>query len=135
MLGGTGSDTLRLDSAGVSLDLGAIPDTRIQGIEAIDLGGDGNALALDLLEILNLDDASNELTVLGDNTNAVSGSLPGATEGKTKIGGVASSPSPSAPPSCWSRPASTPAGSTPASSRHHGGPAPGAPAYGNLSQV
>ena len=36
MLGGTGSDTLRLDGTGVSLDLGAIPDTRIQGIERVD---------------------------------------------------------------------------------------------------
>ena len=81
MVGGTGSDTLRLDGAGVSLDLGAIPDTRIQGIERVDLGGDGNTLALDMREILNIDDASNELTVLGDDSNAVSGSLPGATEG------------------------------------------------------
>ena len=88
ILGGTGSDTLCLDSAGVILDLGAIPDTRIQGIETIDLGGYGNTLALDVLEILNLDDASNTLTVLGDKTNAVSGSLPGAIEGKTKIHGV-----------------------------------------------
>ena len=47
ILGGTGSDTLCLDGAGVILDLGAIPDTRIQGIEIIDLGGDGNTLALD----------------------------------------------------------------------------------------
>jgi Ca2+-binding RTX toxin-like protein len=59
MLGGTGSDTLRLDSTGVDLDLGAIPDTRIQSIEQIDLGGDDNELALDVLEIFNLDDASN----------------------------------------------------------------------------
>ena len=88
MLGGTGSDTLRLDGTGVSLDLGAIPDTRIQGVERVDLGGDGNTLALDLLEILNVDDASNELTVLGDDSNAVSGSLPGATEGSTTVGGV-----------------------------------------------
>ena len=41
-----------------------------------------------MLEILNLDDASNTLTVLGDKTNAVSGSLPGAIEGKTKVDGV-----------------------------------------------
>ena len=88
ILGGTGTDTLCLDSAGVILDLGAIPDTRIQGIESIDLGGHGNALALDVLEILNLDDLSNTLTVLGDKSNAVSGSLPGAIEGKTKIKGV-----------------------------------------------
>jgi hypothetical protein len=88
MVGGTGSDTLRLDGTGVSLDLGAIPDTRIQGIDNIDLGGDGNTLALDVREILNLDDASNALTVLGDDTNAVSGSLPGAAEGTATVGGV-----------------------------------------------
>jgi hypothetical protein len=87
-VGGTGSDTLRLDGAGVTLDLGAIPDTRVQSVENVDLNGDGNALALDVLEILNLDDASNTLTVLGDDTNAVSGSLPGATEGTTTVGGV-----------------------------------------------
>jgi hypothetical protein len=39
MLGGTGSDTLRLDDTGVSLDLGAIPDPRIQGIERVDTSG------------------------------------------------------------------------------------------------
>jgi hypothetical protein len=88
ILGGTGSNTVCLDGAGVILDLGAIPDTRIQGIEIIDLGGYGNSLALDVLEIRNLDDLSNRLTVLGDKTNAVSGSLPGAVEGKIKIKGV-----------------------------------------------
>ena len=87
-VGGTGSDTLRLDGTGASLDLGAIPDTRIQEIERIDLGGDGNTLALDLREILNVYDASNELTVLGDDSNAVSGSLPGATENTATVDGV-----------------------------------------------
>jgi FG-GAP repeat/RTX calcium-binding nonapeptide repeat (4 copies) len=88
MLGGTGNDTLRLDGAGVDFDLGAIPDTRVQGIEQIDLGGDDNELALDALEILNLDDASNTLTVFGDDTNAVSGSLPGAIQGSASVGGL-----------------------------------------------
>ena len=88
MVGGTGSDTLRLDGAGLSLDLGAIPDTRIQGVERVDLAGDGNTLALDIREILNIDDASNELTVLGDDSNAVSGSLPGAAEGTATVDGV-----------------------------------------------
>lgn len=88
MLGGTGSDTLRLDGAGENLDLGAIPDTRIQGIESIDLHGGGKRLALDEREILNIDDTSNKLKVLGDSSNAVSGSLPGATQGCAVVGGV-----------------------------------------------
>jgi hypothetical protein len=88
MLGGTGSDTLRLDGAGVDLDLTAIPDPRLQGIEQIDLGGDDNELALDVLEILNADDTSNTLTVFGDDTNAVSGSLPGAIQGSASVGGL-----------------------------------------------
>jgi hypothetical protein len=88
MLGGTGSDTLRLDGADATLDLTAIPEPRLQGIEQIDLGGDGNTLALDVLEILNIDNTSNTLTVFGDSSNAVSGSLPGATQGTTTVGGV-----------------------------------------------
>jgi hypothetical protein len=88
MLGGTGSDTLRLDGAGASLDLTTIPDPRLQDIEQIDLGGDDNELALDVLEILNLDDASNALMVFGDDTNAVSGSLPGAIQGSASVGGL-----------------------------------------------
>jgi hypothetical protein len=88
VLGGTGSDTLRLDGVGTDLDLGAIPDPRVQDIESIDLHGDGNSLALDVREILNLDDDSNTLTVLGDETNAVSGSLPSATESTATVGGV-----------------------------------------------
>jgi hypothetical protein len=88
MVGGTGSDTLRLDGTGVDLDLGAIPDPRVQGIENVDLHGGGNTLALDAHAILNMDDASNTLTVLGNDTNAVSGSLPGATQGATNVGGI-----------------------------------------------
>jgi hypothetical protein len=88
MLGGTGNDMLRLDGASAILDLGAIPDTRLQGIEQIDLNGDDNELALDVLEILNFDDVSNTLMVLGDDTNAVSGSLPGAIQGSASVGGL-----------------------------------------------
>jgi hypothetical protein len=88
MLGGTGVDTLRLDGTGDNLDLTAIPEPRLKNIEQIDLGGDGNQLTLDVLEILNLDDASNTLTVLGDDTNAVSGSLPGAMAGSASVGGL-----------------------------------------------
>ena len=105
MVGGTGSDTLRLDGTGVSLDLGAIPDPRFQSIESIDLNGGGNALAVNVLEILNLDDTSNTLTVLGDDSNAVSGSLPGAVQGTTTVGGVDFNTFTVARRNCWSRPA------------------------------
>ncbi len=37
--GGAGTDTLRLDGSGLSLDLTAISDLRIAGIERIDLTG------------------------------------------------------------------------------------------------
>ncbi len=39
IVGGSGTDTLRLDGSGLSLDLASIPDNRLQGIEVIDLTG------------------------------------------------------------------------------------------------
>ena len=70
------------------LDLTAIRDPFVQGVEAFDLNGDGNALVLDRLEMLNIADDSNTLIVLGDETNAVSGDLPGATGGAATVDGV-----------------------------------------------
>ncbi len=57
--GGTGTDTLRLNGAGLSLDLSTLPDTRLSSIERIDLNGDGpvgsnNSLTLSRLDLLNL---------------------------------------------------------------------------------
>jgi hypothetical protein len=48
--GGTGFDTVRLDTAGASLDLTAVPESFVQGIEAFDLHGASNILVLDRLE-------------------------------------------------------------------------------------
>jgi Ca2+-binding RTX toxin-like protein len=59
--GGGGTDTLALATTGLTLDLRAIPDTRLQGIEAIALGS--NTLRLTALEVLNLSDTSNALRV------------------------------------------------------------------------
>ncbi len=65
--GGLGTDTLRLDSAGLSLDLTMIRDAKIQGIERIDLTGSGaNTLTLTAREVLNLSPTTNTLTVLGN---------------------------------------------------------------------
>ena len=88
LLGGSGTDTVRLDGAGDLLDLTAISDLVVRDVERIDLNGDGSQLVLDTLEILNLDDNSNALTVFGDATNAVRGDLTGATPGQTTVDGL-----------------------------------------------
>ncbi|MFO0452884.1 MAG: hypothetical protein ACK52I_30205, partial [Pseudomonadota bacterium] len=62
--GGSGTDTLVLTGTGLTLDLAAIPETRLQSIEAIELGG--NALRITALEVLNLSDSTNTLRVTGD---------------------------------------------------------------------
>ena len=71
--GGTGTDTLRLDGSGLTLDLTAISDLTIEQIERIDLrdGSGAHSLILDFLEVLNLSDTSNTLTVLGDAADTV----------------------------------------------------------------
>ncbi|MCA4917827.1 MAG: FG-GAP repeat protein [Roseomonas sp.] len=63
--GGTGTDTLVLTGSGLTLNLANIGDTKLRGIEAIDLGAGGNTLRLTALEVLNLSDASNTLRVTG----------------------------------------------------------------------
>ncbi len=70
--GGNGSDTLRLDGAGISLDLTRVMDNRLRGIEEIDLTGTGsNSLTLTPLEILNLSDESNQVVVRRDADDSV----------------------------------------------------------------
>ncbi len=67
--GGSGTDTLVLAGSGLTLDLAAIPNTKLQGIEAIELGT--NMLRVTALEVLNLSDSSNTLRVRGDAGAAV----------------------------------------------------------------
>ncbi len=65
--GGTGTDTMALDGAGITLDLSAESNSRIQDIEAIDITGSGNnTLILSSLEVLNLSSTSNTVKVDGD---------------------------------------------------------------------
>jgi hypothetical protein len=67
IVGGTGSDTLRLDGSGLNLNMTAIPDNRILGIEQIDVTGTGNnTLTLNYREVLNISDESNTLIVRRD---------------------------------------------------------------------
>gem|GEM_PF-6069409 len=65
--GGSGDDTLRLDGSGLTLDLTDIADSDLTGIETIDITGSGNnTLTLDVLEVLNVSDTSNTLSVIGN---------------------------------------------------------------------
>jgi hypothetical protein len=77
LIGGTGLDTLRLDGSSRTLDLPSISDTKVQSIERIDLNGSGNNLTLNGLELANISDDANTLTVFGDATNTVSADFTG----------------------------------------------------------
>ncbi len=64
--GGSGVDTLRIDGTGVTLDLTAIANNRIENIERIDLNTTGsNTLKLSHLDLLWLSETSSTLLVLG----------------------------------------------------------------------
>jgi hypothetical protein len=65
--GGSGSDTLRLSGPGFELDLTAVGDSRIAGIEKIDMAGEGDFdLVIAKSDVLAALDAGHELTVDGD---------------------------------------------------------------------
>ena len=67
LIGGNGTDTLRLDAAGITLDLTTISDNRIVDFEIIDITGSGrNSLTLNFLEVVNLSSTSNTLRVFQD---------------------------------------------------------------------
>ncbi len=64
--GGSGSDTLRLSGANLSLDL-ALFRNRLEGIEVIDLTGSGNnTLTVLARDLINLNEAGNTLHVDGN---------------------------------------------------------------------
>jgi hypothetical protein len=83
--GGTGTDTLALTGSGLTLNLASIGDTKLQDIEAIDLGAGGNTLRLTALEVRNLSETSNTLRVTGGTGASVqfddTGWVQGATSG------------------------------------------------------
>ena len=87
--GGLGTDTLRLDGAGLFIDLTAPAHAKLHGIERIDLTGSGaNTLTLNVREVLDLSPTSNTLTVLGDAGDAVNFGAGWSLFGQETIGGT-----------------------------------------------
>ena len=73
--GGAGSDTLRFD-APISLDFTSLADTKIKGIETINMSSDGgnSSVTLNLTDVLVISDtttATNSLTINGASGDAV----------------------------------------------------------------
>ena len=67
-----GTDTLVLTGSGLTLDLTTRADNRFAGIEKINLTGSGNnTLELSALDLLNLSNTTNQLTVNGNAGDAV----------------------------------------------------------------
>jgi Ca2+-binding RTX toxin-like protein len=86
--GGTGTDTLALTGSGITLNLASIADTKLQDIEAIDLGAGGNTLRLTALEVRNLSETSNTLRVTGGTGASVQFDDTGWVQGATSDGFV-----------------------------------------------
>jgi len=77
--GGSGTDTLRLEGSGFSLDLANFFDVAMTGIEVVDLTGEGdNTLFLGTHQLLALSPTSNALRVLGDAGDELVADLAGA---------------------------------------------------------
>ncbi|MGQ0663031.1 MAG: beta strand repeat-containing protein, partial [Pseudomonadota bacterium] len=83
--GGAGTDTLRLSGSGLTLDLTAIANDRLTGLEQIDITGTGNnTLKLNVQEVLDLSDTSNQLLVLGNSGDKVEAAGQGWVAGGTQ---------------------------------------------------
>jgi Ca2+-binding RTX toxin-like protein len=77
--GGSGEDVLRLDGSDLTLSIGAT----ISGTERIDLGGTGNGLVLEALDVIDISD-KDMLIVLGDDSDSVVSSSQGWTADGTQ---------------------------------------------------
>ncbi len=88
IVGGTGTDALRLEGSGHTLNLTALRDNRISGLEAINISGSGNnVLILNQRDVLNLSDSSNTLVVRGNAGDRVELEL-GWTQGANQTSGT-----------------------------------------------
>ena len=69
--GGGGADSLRLD--GTDLDLTAINNNNLSGLETVDLATDGgaNALTLDIMDLIDMTDSDDRLVVMGDGSDSL----------------------------------------------------------------
>ncbi len=87
--GGAGDDTLVLEGAGESLDLTALGSSEIEGIEAIDLSGTGdNELTLNVQDVLQLSDETNDLRINGDGGDTVNLQGDFAAVGQEMVDGI-----------------------------------------------
>ncbi len=70
--GGSGNDTLQLAGNGITLDLSAISDEALTGLEVIDISSSGgNTLSLNLAEVLSISDSTDKLRVFRENDDTV----------------------------------------------------------------
>jgi Ca2+-binding RTX toxin-like protein len=82
--GGTGIDTLKLDGAGLVLDLTALAPTVVQSIEKVDVSGSGdNTLKLNLIDVLQHANTSNAFNA----SNTTSGLAAKVTRNQLMIDG------------------------------------------------
>lgn len=69
---GAGSDTLRLTGSGHILDLTSIDNADIQGLETIDITGDGdNTLTIDFSKVVDLSPTTGRLRIVHDDGDVV----------------------------------------------------------------
>ena len=83
--GGLGTDTLRLDSPMMTLDLASLPNNRLDSIEVIDLNGMASTLILATDDILSIvgSSAQNTLRIDGDSSNTLRIAAPFSDSGTT----------------------------------------------------
>lgn len=70
--GGSGEDSLVLDTNNLNIDFSSIGNARLEDLEIIDARGVGsNAIDLELADLLTMTDSNNRLTILGDATDSL----------------------------------------------------------------
>ncbi|AFZ31544.1 FG-GAP repeat protein [Gloeocapsa sp. PCC 7428] len=88
--GGSGTDTLTVDTSDITIDLTSLPRNQIRDIEIIDLTGTGNNnLILTRLNLLNLSESTNRLIVNGNTGDSVTSTGQGWLRGnETTLDGI-----------------------------------------------